>query len=97
MLSSLYSPTLTSVHDHWKNHSLDYEDITLKEFFVVFGNVLLYLTVQNSPSTNSILRPLDVFPKLMSICPQLFSDEKQKQGLLTLSDFLSPLTLATML
>ena len=22
-LSSLYSPTLTSIHDHWKNHSLD--------------------------------------------------------------------------
>ena len=21
--SSLYSPTLTSIHDHWKNHSLD--------------------------------------------------------------------------
>ena len=23
MLSFLYSPTLTSIHDHWKNHSLD--------------------------------------------------------------------------
>ena len=23
-LSFLYSPTLTSIHDHWKNHSLDY-------------------------------------------------------------------------
>ena len=23
MLSFLYSPNLTSVHDHWKNHSLD--------------------------------------------------------------------------
>ena len=22
-LSFLYSPTLTSIHDHWKNHSLD--------------------------------------------------------------------------
>ena len=22
-LSSLYSPTLTSIHDHWKNHNLD--------------------------------------------------------------------------
>ena len=22
MLSFLYSPTLTSIHDHWKNHSL---------------------------------------------------------------------------
>ena len=23
MLSFLYTPTLTSIHDHWKNHSLD--------------------------------------------------------------------------
>ena len=23
VLSSLYGPTLTSIHDHWKNHSLD--------------------------------------------------------------------------
>ena len=26
-LSFLYSPTLTSIHDHWKNHSLDYMDL----------------------------------------------------------------------
>ena len=26
-LSLLYSPTLTSIHDHWKNHSLDEMDI----------------------------------------------------------------------
>ena len=27
MLSFLYTPTLTSIHDHWKNHSLDYIDL----------------------------------------------------------------------
>ena len=27
MLSFLYSPTLTSIHDYWKNHSLDQIDI----------------------------------------------------------------------
>ena len=26
-LSFLYSLTLTSIHDHWKNHSLDYMDL----------------------------------------------------------------------
>ena len=26
-LSFLYSPTLTSIHDHWKNHSLDYMNL----------------------------------------------------------------------
>ena len=24
MLSFLYNPTLTSIHDHWKNHSFDW-------------------------------------------------------------------------
>ena len=27
MLSFLYSPTLTSIHDYWKNHSLDQTDL----------------------------------------------------------------------
>ena len=27
-LSILYSPTLTSIHDYWKNHSLDYVDLS---------------------------------------------------------------------
>ena len=25
--SFLYSPPLTSIHDYWKNHSLDYMDL----------------------------------------------------------------------
>ena len=28
VLSFLYSPTLTSIHDHWKNHSLGYTDLS---------------------------------------------------------------------
>ena len=27
VLSFLYSPTLTSIHDHWKNHSLDWTNL----------------------------------------------------------------------
>ena len=27
VFSFLYSPTLTSVHDYWKNHSFDYTDV----------------------------------------------------------------------
>ena len=27
VLSFLHSPTLTSIHDHWKNHSLDWMDL----------------------------------------------------------------------
>ena len=28
MLSFLYRPTLTSIHDYWKNHSLDKTDLS---------------------------------------------------------------------
>ena len=27
MLSLLYGPTLTSVHDYWKNHRFDYTEL----------------------------------------------------------------------
>ena len=27
LLSLLYGPTLTSIHDYWKNHSFDYTDL----------------------------------------------------------------------
>ena len=27
VLSRLYGPTLTSIHDYWKNHSFDYMDV----------------------------------------------------------------------
>ena len=29
-LSFLHSPTLTSIHDHWKNHSLDYAEYIMR-------------------------------------------------------------------
>ena len=38
MYSLLYGPTLTSIHDYWKNHSFDYMDLC-KVF-----NTLPYLT-----------------------------------------------------
>jgi len=30
VLSLLYGPTLTSIHDYWKNHSFDYADLLTK-------------------------------------------------------------------
>ena len=44
--SFLYSPTLTSIHDYWKNHSFDYMDLCFQSdvsvfffFFFFFFNV----------------------------------------------------------
>ena len=46
-LSLLYGPTLTSVHDYWKNHSFDNTDLCwqsdriVDNYFPVFKNYLL--------------------------------------------------------
>jgi len=32
----LYDPTLTSVHDYWKNHSFDYMDLCWKNDIYAF-------------------------------------------------------------
>ena len=32
VLSLLYGPTLTSIHDYWKNHSFDYTDLCRQHF-----------------------------------------------------------------
>ena len=36
MLSLLYGPTLTTVHDYWKNHSFDYMNLCLQSDVSVF-------------------------------------------------------------
>ena len=43
VLSFLYSPTLTSIHDHWKNHSLDQMDLCWQSNFSA-DKMLLFLT-----------------------------------------------------
>ena len=44
VLSLLYGPTLTSVHDYWKNHSFDYIDLCWQSDVSVFKHgVYFYL------------------------------------------------------
>ena len=46
-LSFLYSPTLTFIHDHWKNHSFDYIDLCHDLFLLlVHGPGLSWLSFQ---------------------------------------------------
>ena len=37
LLSLPYGPTLTSVHDYWKNHSFDYTDLCGKVTSLLFN------------------------------------------------------------
>ena len=38
-LSLLYGPTLTSIHDYWKNHSFDYMDFVGKVMSLLFNTL----------------------------------------------------------
>ena len=40
VLSLLHSPTLTSIHDHWKNHSLDYTNLCWQTNVSAFENAI---------------------------------------------------------
>ena len=41
VLSFLYGPTLTSIHDYWKNRSLDYADLWWQSNVSAFQNETL--------------------------------------------------------
>ena len=40
VLSFPYSPTLTSIHDHWKNHSLDHTELCWQSNVSAFYNAI---------------------------------------------------------
>ena len=48
VLSFLYGPTLTSIHDSWKNHSFDYMDLCQQSSFCFF-NMLRRLVIAFLP------------------------------------------------
>ena len=43
-LSLLYGPTLTSVHDYWKNQSFDYTDLVGKVMSLLFNMLSRFVT-----------------------------------------------------
>ena len=53
-LSFLYSPTLTSIHDHWKNNSLDQTDLCWQSNSSVF-NMLSRLVITFFPRSKCLL------------------------------------------
>ena len=53
-LSSLYGPTLTSVHDYWKSHSFDYTDFIGKVVSLLFS-MLFRLVIAFLPRSKHLL------------------------------------------
>ena len=54
VLSFLYSPTLTSIQDYWKNHSFDYMDICWQSNVSAF-NMLSHLVITFLPRSKCLL------------------------------------------
>ena len=53
-LRFLYSPTLTSIHDYWKNHSFDYTDFLSKVLSLLF-DILSRFIVAFLPRSKCLL------------------------------------------
>ena len=54
MLSFLYGPILTSIHDYWKNRSFDYMDFVSKVMSLLF-NMLSRLVIAFLPRSKHLL------------------------------------------
>ena len=55
VLSFLYSPTLTSIHDDWKKRSFDYMDLCWQRNVSLLFNVLSRLVIAFFPRSNLLL------------------------------------------
>ena len=53
-LSFLHNPTLISIHDHWKNHSLDQTDLCCKVMSLLV-NMLSRLVITFLPGSKRLL------------------------------------------
>ena len=62
MLSLLYCPTITTVHDYWKNHSFDFmdlywqSDISTTEYYVVLQRKEILLHTAAMTDSKDILQ-----------------------------------------
>ena len=54
VLSFLHSPTLTSIHDHWRNHSLEQMDLCWQRMSLLF-NMLSRLVITFFPRSKHLL------------------------------------------
>ena len=68
MLSFLHSPTLTSIHDRWKNHSLDETDLVGKVMSLLF-NMLSRLVITFLPMSKYLLISLLQSPSAVILEP----------------------------
>jgi len=69
LLSFLYSPTLTSIHDHWKNHSLTRRTFVGKVMSLLF-HMLSRLVITFLPRSKCVLIPWLQSPSAVILEPK---------------------------
>ena len=75
-LSFLYSPTLTSIHDYWKNHSLNYTDFVGKVMSLFF-NMLSRLVITFLPRSKCLLISWLQSPSAVILGPKKYSQPRE--------------------
>ena len=85
-LSLLHSPTLTSMHDYWKNHSFDYVDCvgkmmsrlfnTLSRFVIAFLPKSKHLLISWLQSPSAVILELKKIKSLTvsTVCPSICNE-----------------------
>ena len=71
VLSLLYSPTLTSTHDYWKNHSFDYMDLCWQRNVSAFNMLSRFVRVF-FPRSKCLLISWLQSPSAMILEPSFF-------------------------
>ena len=76
MLSLLYGPSLTPVHDYWKNHSFDYTlDFVGKVMSLLFNTLSRFVT-DFLPRSKSFLK----FTAAVTVCNDFGAQENLRMS-----------------
>ena len=91
-LSFLYSPTLTSIHDHWKNHSLDK---TVGKVMSLLLNMLSRLVITFLPRSKRLLISWLQSPSAVileprkTVSPSIFHEVMGLDAMISLQPYVS--------
>ena len=79
VLSALYGPTLTSLHDYHKNHSFDYTDLCQQSLTLLFNTLSSFVTAILSRSKCLLIS------LLQSLSPVILEPKKIKSVTVSIS------------
>ena len=70
LLSFIFCPNLTSIHNHWKNHSFDYVSIFVGKIMTLLYNMLSRFVIAFLPRSKCLLISWLQSPSTVSLQPK---------------------------